>query len=161
MAEKRDSKKTPKPKAAGKPAGKTKDTGTSHEKSGEVKGPMGVGGRKKPSARATVKKPSKTFDKGEHLSKNAPENPSTDSQKNSKVSALKGMPEPLQEKKALPEKTTTTEEHLIVAPVPNTTTEKGKEGIKTSTGMHPKDNTPIILKASTETAKHPKQRGLD
>ena len=157
MAEKRDSKKTPKPKAAGKPAGKTKDTGTSHEKSGEVKGPMGVGGRKKPSARATVKKPSKTFDKGEHLSKNAPENPSTDSQKNSKVSALKGMPEPLQEKKALPEKTTTTEEHLIVAPVPNTTTEKGKEGIKTSTGMHPKDNTPIILKASTETAKHPKQ----
>ncbi len=55
MAEKRDSKKTPKPKAAGKPAGKTKDTGTSHEKSGEVKGPMGVGGRKKPSARATVK----------------------------------------------------------------------------------------------------------
>ena len=152
MAEKEDRRKKAKPGTADSSEGKVRNTETHPEISGEVKGPMGVGGRKKPSSRATIKKPSKTFDKSDNASRITSKNFSRESNEETASPSLEKTSDPIKQKKALPEKTSTTEEHLIVQPVAANSRKENRGGRKEGSGMHPKDNTPIILKASMETS---------
>ena len=139
MAKKKENKKTSKSRGANR----SSDSSTPPEKSGEVKGPMGVGGRKKAGSGAIIKKPAK--------------NKETETPKDEPEKGITSGSLPLTDKgsigKALPEKTSGGEEHLVVTSEGKSSSSQKSSRKSTTEGMHPKDNTPIILEEFTETER--------
>ena len=140
MAKKVEKKDTRKRKAQVNPKEKTSGAATPPETSGEVKGPMGVGGRKKSESGAIVKKPAKNKVTDTGSSPNQTKKPSGPGGLGKETMG-----------KALPEKTSDTEEHLTVTPE-KSTSKKSSRSNKVQ-GMHSKDTSPIILEASTSTER--------
>lgn len=145
--------------AAKKPkAGETpkKRSSNAASKSGKVKGPMGVGGTRKPSTSAEIREPSKItqspkgrFEDSETEKKDTLPTATENESITSKIS--NSTP-----RKGLPEKTSTTEEHLVVRTDSKHSVSTEKASKEKKSGMKPKDTNPIILEESSLTAKKTK-----